>query len=727
MKSLRTNALKEAQNRVSPEVIAPSVKISEFFGSNVFDRKKMKDFLSKDVYEKLVSAIEQGELINSDDANQIATAMKHWAMSKGATHYTHWFQPLTGSTAEKHDSFFEPSSEGAIEKFAGSALVQQEPDASSFPNGGIRNTFEARGYTAWDPSSPAFIMESKAGKTLCIPTVFVAYTGEALDYKAPLLKALNALDKAAVDVCQYFDKGINKVTASLGIEQEYFLVDLALFNARPDLALTGRALFGHMSAKGQQLDDHYFGSIPERVFTFMVDFENESLKLGIPLKTRHNEVAPLQFECAPIYEEINLAIDHNQLLMDVMEKVARRHNFKVLLHEKPYAGINGSGKHNNWSLITDTGKNLLAPGKTPKNNLMFLAFFVNTIKAVHEHADLLRASIASVSNDHRLGANEAPPAIISIFLGQQLNEVLDEIEHSRISKKIKEDNALWLGIPKIPQILLDNTDRNRTSPFAFTGNKFELRAVGSSANSSAPMTVLNTIMADQLIKFKVDVDKLIKKGEKKDIALLTVIKKYIKESKDIRFEGNGYSQDWEDEAAKRGLANIKTTPVALDAYISDKSTDLFEKNNVFTKRELHARHEILLESYYKKLQIEARVMGEVANTMIIPAAIAYQNELLLNAKSLKEVGLSKETLETPLSIINKLSEHLAVVKTSIDAMLEERKTANGIEDHREKAIAYDLHVKSHFDTIRYHADKLEQMVDDSVWPLPKFRELLFLK
>jgi glutamine synthetase len=727
MKSLRTNALKEAQNRVSPEVIAPSVKISEFFGSNVFDRKKMKDFLSKDVYEKLVSAIEQGELINSDDANQIATAMKHWAMSKGATHYTHWFQPLTGSTAEKHDSFFEPSSEGAIEKFAGSALVQQEPDASSFPNGGIRNTFEARGYTAWDPSSPAFIMESKAGKTLCIPTVFVAYTGEALDYKAPLLKALNALDKAAVDVCQYFDKGINKVTASLGIEQEYFLVDLALFNARPDLALTGRALFGHMSAKGQQLDDHYFGSIPERVFTFMVDFENESLKLGIPLKTRHNEVAPLQFECAPIYEEINLAIDHNQLLMDVMEKVARRHNFKVLLHEKPYAGINGSGKHNNWSLITDTGKNLLAPGKTPKNNLMFLAFFVNTIKAVHEHADLLRASIASVSNDHRLGANEAPPAIISIFLGQQLNEVLDEIEHSRISKKIKEDNALWLGIPKIPQILLDNTDRNRTSPFAFTGNKFELRAVGSSANSSAPMTVLNTIMADQLIKFKVDVDKLIKKGEKKDIALLTVIKKYIKESKDIRFEGNGYSQDWEDEAAKRGLANIKTTPVALDAYISDKSTDLFEKNNVFTKRELHARHEILLESYYKKLQIEARVMGEVANTMIIPAAIAYQNTLLHNAKSLKEVGLGKEALETPVSIINKLSEHLAVVKTSIDAMLEERKTANGIEDHREKAIAYDLHVKSHFDTIRYHADKLEQMVDDSVWPLPKFRELLFLK
>lgn len=724
MKSLRTIALKEAQNRVSPEVKAPSNRISEFYGVNVFDKKKMKDFLSKEVYEKLVSAIDSGELINHDDANQIATAMKTWAMSKGATHYTHWFQPLTGTTAEKHDAFFEPSSEGAIEKFPGSALVQQEPDASSFPNGGIRNTFEARGYTAWDPSSPAFIMESKAGKTLCIPTVFVSYTGEALDYKAPLLKALAAMDKAAVDVCQYFDKSITKVNASLGIEQEYFLVDLALHNARPDLALTGRALFGHMSAKGQQLEDHYFGSIPERVFTYMVDFENEALKLGIPLKTRHNEVAPSQFECAPIYEEINLAIDHNQLLMDLMEKVALRHNFKVLLHEKPYAGINGSGKHNNWSLITDTGKNLLAPGKTPKNNLMFLTFFVNTVKAVHEHADLLRASIASVSNDHRLGANEAPPAIISIFLGQQLNEVLDEIEHSRISKKIKEDNALWLGIPKIPQILLDNTDRNRTSPFAFTGNKFELRAVGSSANSSAPMTVLNAIVADQLVKFKVEVDKLIKKGEKKDIALLTVIKKYIKESKDIRFEGNGYSQEWADEAERRGLANIKTTPVALDAYVSEKSTELFTKTNIFSKRELHARHEILLENYYKKLQIEARVIGEMSNSMIIPAVIAYQNSLIENAKGLKDLGVSAEI---PAGIIAKLTEHLTVVKNSVDAMLEARKQVNTIEDTREKAIGYDEKVKSHFDTIRYHADKLEQIVDDSVWPLPKFRELLFMK
>jgi glutamine synthetase len=727
MKSLRTIALKEAQSRISPEVKSPSTKISDFFGANVFDKKKMKDFLSKEVYNKLVSAIDNGELINQEDANHIATAIKSWAMGKGATHYTHWFQPLTGTTAEKHDSFFEPSSDGPIEVFAGSALVQQEPDASSFPNGGIRNTFEARGYTAWDPSSPAFIMESAAGKTLCIPTVFVSYTGEALDYKAPLLKALNAMDKAAVDVCQYFDKSITKVNASLGIEQEYFLVDLALYNARPDLVMTGRTLFGHMSAKGQQLEDHYFGSIPERVFSYMVDFENEALKLGIPLKTRHNEVAPMQFECAPIYEEINLAIDHNQLLMDLMEKVALRHKFKVLLHEKPYAGINGSGKHNNWSLITDTGKNLLAPGKTPKNNLMFLAFFVNTVKAVHEHADLLRASIASVSNDHRLGANEAPPAIISIFLGQQLNEVLDEIEHSRISKKVKEDNALWLGIPKIPQILLDNTDRNRTSPFAFTGNKFELRAVGSSANSSAPMTVLNAIVADQLVKFKVDVDKLIKKGEKKDVALLTVIKKYIKESKDIRFEGNGYSQEWADEAEKRGLSNIKTTPVALDAYVSEKSTELFTKTNIFSKRELHARHEILLENYYKKLQIEARVMGEVTHSMIIPAAIAYQNTLIANAKGLKDLGMSEEVLATPISIIEKISEHLGVVKTSIDTMLEARKVTNNIEDTRDKAISYDEQVKSYFDTIRYHTDKLEQIVDDSVWPLPKFRELLFLK
>ena len=688
----------------------------------------MKEFLSKEAYQSIINSIELGTSVNREVSEQIAAAMKAWAMIKGATHYTHWFQPLTGTTAEKHDSFFEPTSDGsAIEKFSGDALVQQEPDASSFPNGGIRNTFEARGYTAWDPSSPAFIMESNTGKTLCIPTVFVSYTGEALDYKAPLLKALSALDKAAVDVCHYFDKSVEKVNASLGIEQEYFLVDLALYNARPDLLLTGRTLFGHMSAKGQQLEDHYFGTIPERVYAYMLDFETEALKLGIPLKTRHNEVAPSQFECAPIYEEINLAIDHNQLLMDVMEKVARRHNFKVLLHEKPYAGVNGSGKHNNWSLITNTGKNLLAPGKTPKNNLMFLAFFVNTVKAVYEHADLLRASIASVNNDHRLGANEAPPAIISIFLGSQLNDVLDEVESARISKKVKEDNSLWLGIPKIPQILLDNTDRNRTSPFAFTGNKFEFRAVGSSANSSAPMTVLNTIMADQLVKFKTDVDKLIKKGEKKDIAILTVIKKYIKESKSIRFEGNGYSEEWEKEALSRGLSNIKTTPKALDAYVSEKTLNLFEKLNVFNHRESEARHEILLESFYKKLQIEARVIGELVNSVIIPSAVEYQSKLVQNVQGLQAIGLDKDTYKAQLELITKIATHVNFIKSNVDSMVAARKKANAIDDLRDRSIAYDETVKTFFEPIRYHVDKLEQVVDDGQWPLPKFRELLFIK
>ncbi|MCX6166970.1 MAG: glutamine synthetase III [Sphingobacteriales bacterium] len=728
MANLRFQALNAVLSRTIPEVKTPSSKISEFFGVNVFDKKKMKEFLSKEAYQSIINSIELGTSVNREVSEQIAAAMKAWAMTKGATHYTHWFQPLTGTTAEKHDSFFEPTADGsAIEKFSGDALVQQEPDASSFPNGGIRNTFEARGYTAWDPSSPAFIMESNTGKTLCIPTVFVSYTGEALDYKAPLLKALSALDKAAVDVCHYFDKSVEKVNASLGIEQEYFLVDLALYNARPDLLLTGRTLFGHMSAKGQQLEDHYFGTIPERVYAYMLDFETEALKLGIPLKTRHNEVAPSQFECAPIYEEINLAIDHNQLLMDVMEKVARRHNFKVLLHEKPYAGVNGSGKHNNWSLITNTGKNLLAPGKTPKNNLMFLAFFVNTVKAVHEHADLLRASIASVNNDHRLGANEAPPAIISIFLGSQLNDVLDEVESARISKKVKEDNSLWLGIPKIPQILLDNTDRNRTSPFAFTGNKFEFRAVGSSANSSAPMTVLNTIMADQLVKFKTEVDKLIKKGEKKDIAILTVIKKYIKESKSIRFEGNGYSEEWEKEAASRGLSNFKTTPKALDAYVSEKTLNLFEKLNVFNHRESEARHEILLESFYKKLQIEARVIGEIVNSVIIPSAVEYQSKLVQNVQGLQAIGLDKATYKAQLELITKIATHVNFIKSNVDSMVAARKKANAIDDLRDRSIAYDETVKTFFEPIRYHVDKLEQVVDDGQWPLPKFRELLFIK
>ncbi|PWK79658.1 glutamine synthetase [Mucilaginibacter oryzae] len=724
MSNIRFKALQDVLSRTIPEVKPPSPKISDYFGSNVFDKKKMKEYLSSEAYQGIVNSIEKGEPIPRDLAEQIASAMKAWALGKGATHYTHWFQPLTGTTAEKHDAFFEPTADGgAIERFSGDALAQQEPDASSFPSGGIRNTFEARGYTAWDPSSPAFLM----ARTLCIPTVFVSYTGEALDYKVPLLKALNVLDKAAVDVCHYFDKGVEKVNASLGIEQEYFLVDLALFNARPDLYLTGRTLFGHMSAKNQQLEDHYFGSIPERVYAYMQDMEAEALQLGIPLKTRHNEVAPSQFECAPIYEEINLAIDHNQLLMDLMDRVAKRHNFKVLLHEKPYAGLNGSGKHNNWSLITNTGKNLLSPGKTPKNNLMFLTFFVNTIKAVYEHADLLRASIASVNNDHRLGANEAPPAIISIFLGSQLSDVLDEIETSRISKKIKEDNMLWQGIPKIPQILPDNTDRNRTSPFAFTGNKFELRAVGSSANSASPMTILNLIVADQLKKFKYDVDKLMKKGEKKDLALLMVIKKYIKESKSIRFEGNGYSEEWEKEAAMRGLSNIKTTPKALDALLSDKSEHLFAESGVFTVREAHARHEILLDAFYKKLQIEARVIGELVMNVIIPAAIAYQSKLIENVKGLKDLGLDKSTYESQLDLINRISEHVNFIKTNTEQMVNERKKANVIEDIRQRAINYDEKVKSFFQPIRYHVDKLEQLIDDRLWPLPKFRELLFIK
>lgn len=724
MPNIRFQALQAVLNRTTPEVKPPSNKISDYFNSNVFDKKKMKEYLSKEAYLIVVNSVERGEPIPRDMAEQVASAMKSWALSKNATHYTHWFQPLTGTTAEKHDAFFEPTVDGgAIEIFSGDALAQQEPDASSFPSGGIRNTFEARGYTAWDPSSPAFIM----GRTLCIPTVFVSYTGEALDYKVPLLKALNTLDKAAVDVCHYFDKSIDKVNASLGIEQEYFLVDVALFNARPDLHLTGRALFGHMSAKNQQLEDHYFGSIPERVYAFMQDMETEAFQLGIPLKTRHNEVAPSQFECAPIYEEINLAIDHNQLLMDLMDRVAKRHHFKVLLHEKPYAGLNGSGKHNNWSLITNTGKNLLSPGKTPKNNLMFLTFFVNTIRAVYEHADLLRASIASVNNDHRLGANEAPPAIISIFLGSQLSDVLDEIETSRISKKIKDDALLWQGIPKIPQILKDNTDRNRTSPFAFTGNKFELRAVGSSENSAAPMTILNMIVADQLKKFKYDVDKLIKKGEKKDVALLMVIKKYIKESKNIRFEGNGYSDEWEKEAERRGLSNFKTTPKALDALLSDRSVILFEDTAVFSKREAHARHEILLDSFYKKLQIEARVMGELATNVIIPAAITYQSKLVENVKGLKDIGLKETTYAAQLDIINQISEHVNFIKSNVEQMVAERKKANIIEDIREKSIAYDEKVKSYFQPIRYHVDKLEQLVDDSLWPLPKFRELLFIK
>ena len=728
MSSLRFKAVEVASNsHTGEEVKVVSQKSTSIYCKNVFTIAKMRDYLPKNTYKELTRTIEEGTQITRDLAEYISQAMKNWALGHGVTHYTHWFQPLTGATAEKHDAFFEPDENNeAIEKFSAESLVQQEPDASSFPNGGIRNTFEARGYTAWDPSSPAFIYETGAGKTLCIPTVFVSYTGESLDYKAPLLKAINAIDKAAIDVAQYFDKSVTKVTASLGIEQEYFLVDLSLYNARPDLQSTGRTLFGHISAKGQQLEDHYFGAIPERVLAYMVDLENEALKLGIPLKTRHNEVAPSQFECAPMFEEINLAIDHNQLLMNLMEQIALRHNFKVLLHEKPYSGVNGSGKHNNWSLITNTGVNLLSPGKTPKNNLMFLTFFVNTIKAVYENADLLRASIASHSNDHRLGANEAPPAIISIFLGSQLDEILEEVESARVAKKVKAEANLWHGIPKIPELKLDNTDRNRTSPFAFTGNKFEFRAVGSSSNSALPMTILNTIVAAQLIEFKAEVDKQIKKGTKKDLALLNVIRKYIKDSKAIRFEGNGYSEEWEIEAAARGLSNIKSTPKALDVYVAPQSLELFERLGIYSKRESEARHEILLENFYKKLQIEARVIGDVVSSQIAPVCFVYQNELIENVKGLKDLGLNKEAYSSQLNLVERISKHTNTVLEKAEEMRQARKKANTIEDVREKAIAYDEIVKPYFDEIRYHVNKLEKIVDDQRWPLPKLRELLFI-
>ena len=726
----RFKALEEVLSRTPVDSEMHPKKVSEFFGANVFGRDAMNQYLSEEAFIAVMSAIETGSKIDRKIAEHVANGMKAWALSKGATHYTHWFQPLTGTTAEKHDAFFTPTENGrAIENFGGGQLSQQEPDASSFPSGGIRNTFEARGYTAWDPSSPAFVI----GNTLCIPTIFVSYTGESLDFKTPLLKALHSLDKAATEVCQeYFDKSITKVTATLGWEQEYFLVDTALYNARPDLHMTGRTLFGHAPAKGQQLEDHYFGSIPDRVAAFMRDFEQESWLLGIPIKTRHNEVAPNQFECAPIFEECNLAVDHNQLLMDVMEKVARRHNFRVLLHEKPFAGVNGSGKHNNWSMGTNTGKNLLSPGKNPKTNLQFLAFFINTIKAVHDNADLLRASIASANNDHRLGANEAPPAIVSIFIGSQLFQVLEELEKKVKSGKMTPDEktALKLGIGKIPDVLLDNTDRNRTSPFAFTGNKFEFRAVGSSANCAGPMTVLNAIMANQLIAFKKDVDAVIRKNVEKDEAIFQVLVDYIKKSKKILFEGNGYSDEWVKEAEKRGLNNIKTTPQALDAYVSDKTLKLFEDLNIMTHREQEARHAIYLETYTKKIQIEGRVMGDLAMNQIIPTAIKYQKMLVDNVSGMKNILDGKEfnKLAAPqIEMIKEISEHIAVIKKGVEEMTEERKKANQVTDHRKQAIAYCDKVKAHFDDIRYHVDKLEQMVDDESWPLPKYREMLFTK
>jgi glutamine synthetase len=730
MSTIRFKALESLINREPIMNAAQPEKISDYFGKGVFGETAMREYLSKEAYEKVKDAIEHGSRIERDIADQVSSSMKAWAMNQGVTHFTHWFQPLNGATAEKHDSFFEPLPDGrAIEVFSGSNLIQQEPDASSFPNGGIRNTFEARGYTAWDPSSPAFIISN----TLCIPTIFVSYTGEALDFKTPLLKALHALDKAAVDVCQYFDKNVTKVTATLGWEQEYFLIDEALYHARPDLSLTGRTLLGHSPAKGQQLEDHYFGSIPDRVTAYMRDFESESLRLGIPIRTRHNEVAPNQFECAPIFEEANLAVDHNQLLMDIMHKVARRHRFRVLLHEKPFAGINGSGKHNNWSLATNTGKNLLSPGKTPKTNLQFLTFFINTLKALHTHADLMRSAIASAGNDHRLGANEAPPAIISAFIGSQLTSVLDELE-----KKVKttgkmtpdEETELKLGIGKIPQILLDNTDRNRTSPFAFTGNKFEFRAVGSSANCSSAMIVVNTMMAQQLKEFKTEVDGLItKKKLDKEEAIFQVLRRYISESKNIRFEGNGYGDEWVKEAAKRGLSNFAKTPEALDAFVSKQTLDLFEKNNVMSHREVEARHEIQLETYTKKIQIESRVIGDIAANHIIPTALKYQNQLINNVQGLKAIFDAKafnKAAGAQLEIIQEISEHVTIIKSSIDEMIEARKTANKITDAKKLAVAYCYKVQPFFETIRYHADKLELLVDDEMWSLPKYREMLFI-
>jgi glutamine synthetase len=731
MSNLRFNALNNLANQPNPVKVDIPAKITGIFNENVFTLGTARQYLSDDAYKSLLASTRGGKKIDRAMGNQIANGLRAWAESKAVTHFTHWFQPLTGLSAEKHDSFFTLKGDGTpIEEFEGAALIQQEPDASSFPNGGLRATFEARGYTAWDPSSPAFIMEIGDGKTLCIPTIFVSYTGESLDTKTPLLKALVALDKSAVDVCQYFDKNVSKVTATLGWEQEYFVVDAGLANARPDLVLAGRTVYGHSPAKGQQLDDHYFGAIPERVYAFMLDFEKESYKLGIPIRTRHNEVAPSQFECAPIFEETNLAVDHNTLLMDIMLRVARRHNLMVLLHEKPFAGINGSGKHNNWSMSTDTGVNLLAPGKTPKTNLMFLTFFVNTIKAVHDYASLIRASIASAGNDHRLGANEAPPAIISIFIGKFLTDVLAQIE-TRVSGNFDEQDEaiLKLDIHKsIPELMLDNTDRNRTSPFAFTGNKFEFRAVGSSANCAVPMTTLNTVMAETLKTFKVEVDGLIEKGEKKEVAILQIIRKYIVESKKVLFEGDGYSEEWATEAEKRGLENVKTTPLALDAYVTDKSKQLFESNNIYTHLELEARHEIMLEEYVKKVQIEARVMGDLASTYILPAAVKYQNVLLQNINGLKDAGIEASGYANQLAIVKIISDHINNISDKTEAMIQARKKANDLTDIRTKAIAYCEEVKgTFFDDIRYHVDKLELMVDDNFWTLPKYREILFLR
>jgi glutamine synthetase len=729
MGTLRFKALRDSIGRPIPEIRYPSAKISDYFGIDVFSKRKMQEYLSREAFEDVNKAIQTGAPLNRKFADQIASGMKSWAIERGATHYTHWFHPLTGSTAEKHDAFFEPSGDNImIESFDGGKLVQQEPDASSFPSGGMRNTFEARGYTAWDPSSPVFVFE----KTLCIPSVFISFKGDSLDYKTPLLKSLAAIDQAASEVCQFFDRSVARVNVTLGCEQEYFLVDDALFNARPDLKLTDRTLMGHSSAKDQQLADHYFGSIPQRVSNFMKDFEIEAYKLGIPIKTRHNEVAPNQYECAPVFEEANLAVDHNQLMMTLMKKVARRHRFQVLFHEKPYKGVNGSGKHCNWSMVTDTGVNLLGPGSTPRTNLWFISFLVNVIKAVHDNQDLLRASIASLGNEHRLGASEAPPAIMSVFLGDQMNKILEELEVRVPDSKMSPDEKaeLKLDVGKIPEILLDNTDRNRTSPFAFTGNRFEFRAVGASANVSAPLIVLNTIVARQLKRFKKDVEKAMEQELKKDEAIFQVLKRYIIESKKIRFDGNGYSNEWKKEAERRGLSNIKSAFEALKAYVSKESMELFSEMNVMSPGELQARYEIELEKYTKKLQIEARVLGDLSLNHILPTVFQYQNMLVENVKGLQLVLDEKEVVSyTSMQVqsLREISRHASLVHSKVNDMVEARKKANALEDPEKKADAYEKHVKPYLSEIRYEIDHLELIVDDKIWPLPKYRELLFIK
>ncbi|MBE0640115.1 MAG: glutamine synthetase III [Bacteroidales bacterium] len=723
---LRFSALEKVSERKPIKTEIPRGKISDYFGELTFNDAAMREYLTSEAYRKVRNAIEKGEKIDRRVADQVAASMKAWAIGKGATHYTHWFHPLSGATAEKHDAFINPVDGGkAMENFRGNELIQQEPDASSFPSGGIRNTFEARGYTAWDPTSPAFILDN----TLCIPTIFVSYTGESLDYKTPLLKTLAVLDGAATEVCHYFDKDVKRVVATLGWEQEYFLVDSALFNARPDMILTGRTVFGHSSAKDQQLSDHYFGTIPSRVMEFMKDFEYESHRLGIPVKTRHNEVAPGQFECAPVYEEVNLAVDHNQLLMHLLKRVGSKHNFNVLLHEKPYARVNGSGKHNNWSLQTDTGINLLSPGSDSRSNLRFLTFLVNILKALHEHSDLIRSAIATASNDHRLGAHEAPPAIISAFIGTQLTEALNQLE---LQGKVNKGGSqgLNLNIPKIPEILLDNTDRNRTSPFAFTGNKFEFRAVGSSTICSKAMTPLNLILANQLKKFKKDVDHLIGQKIRKEDAILRVLRDYIATAKNILFEGNSYSEEWAEEAARRGLSNITATPQALIKAFNDKTVGLYEEEGVLNRRELHARHVIKMEKYVKQIQIESRVIGDLATNHIIPVAIDYQNVLIKNVRGLQEVLDNKTFVKlskNQLQALKDISLHIAEIKENVFKMIEERKIANKIEDAQEQAIYYNEKIFPFFAIIRYHVDKLELLVDDKLWPLPKYRELLFLK